>query len=102
MGSTPVASGSKLPVWPALLASNRFLTRCKAWLDDNPRGLLSRKIPFTERPRLRLRANANDLRCPQADHLDRSPVVLTLRNQSVLKDADLDDHFHQTKRLIWE
>lgn len=99
-----MASGSRLPVCPALLASKRFLTRCKAWLDDNPWGLLSKKIPFTERPRLRLRANANDLRHPQADHfrLDQSPAALTLHNQSALKDADLDGHFHQTKRLALE
>ena len=90
-----MASGSKLPVCPALLASNRFFTRCKAWLDVKPLGLFSKKMPLTGRPRLRLRANVNDLRCLQLRYLVFDQYLeWTLHNQLALTGAALYDRFH--------
>src|SRR5688572_24921828 len=45
MGSTPVASGSRLPVWPAFSRPNTRRTRCTAALELSPRGLSSSRIP---------------------------------------------------------
>src|SRR5687767_7166967 len=48
-GSIPVASGSKLPAWPAFSAANKRLTRCRARFDDSPKGLSSSSSPKTSR-----------------------------------------------------
>src|SRR3954471_10341364 len=44
-GSRPVAKGSRVPVWPALRAASRRLARASAWVDENPGGLSSSRIP---------------------------------------------------------
>src|SRR5690606_13489386 len=44
-GSRPVASGSRLPVWPAFSARYRWRTRCRAWFELSPRGLSSSRRP---------------------------------------------------------
>ena len=48
-GSTPVASGSRVPVWPAFSARSNHLTFCKAWLLESPSGLSSSSTPCTGR-----------------------------------------------------
>src|ERR1700679_3668269 len=45
MGSNPDASGSRDPVWPALRALNRRLTRATAAAELSPTGLSSRRMP---------------------------------------------------------
>src|SRR6478735_9997370 len=52
-GSKPVASGSRLPVWPPFSARNRWRTRCRAWLDDRPCGLSSSRMPSSPRKTVR-------------------------------------------------
>src|SRR5262249_47090919 len=47
MGSMPVASGSRLPTWPALSTPSVRRTRCSAALDDRPSGLSSSRIPLS-------------------------------------------------------
>src|SRR5688572_12056404 len=49
IGSIPVASGSKLPAWPALAAAKSRLARCNARFDDSPNGLSSSSSPNTSR-----------------------------------------------------
>ena len=49
IGSMPVASGSRLPVCPALAAANKRLARCNARFDDMPSGLSSKSSPNTSR-----------------------------------------------------
>src|SRR5579862_3713552 len=44
-GSMPVASGSRLPTWPALMRPKSRRTLCRAALEDSPRGLSSSTIP---------------------------------------------------------
>jgi flagellar M-ring protein FliF len=44
-GSTPVARGSRLPVWPALAALNNLLTFCRLLLEVSPCGLSRTNIP---------------------------------------------------------
>ena len=44
-GSTPVASGSRLPVCPTLRAPNSRFTRCTASLELKPAGLSSTTTP---------------------------------------------------------
>jgi CO/xanthine dehydrogenase Mo-binding subunit len=46
IGSMPVASGSRLPVWPAFSRRNMRRTRCTAALELRPRGLSSSSIPW--------------------------------------------------------
>src|SRR5690606_15772555 len=48
-GSTPVASGSRLPVCPAFSALSSQRTFCRAWLELMPRGLSSTRMPLTLR-----------------------------------------------------
>jgi hypothetical protein len=50
-GKTPVASGSKLPVCPALLASNNRLAICNDLFELCPAGLSNIKMPLIARPR---------------------------------------------------
>src|ERR1700738_4087241 len=45
IGSMPVASGSRLPTWPALSARSMRLVFCRAALDDKPDGLSRSRIP---------------------------------------------------------
>src|SRR5690606_35594920 len=52
-GSTPLAKGSRLPVWPAFSALSSQRTFCSAALEVKPRGLSSRMMPLTLR-RIRL------------------------------------------------
>ena len=52
-GKTPVANGSRLPVWPALAAPKRRLACWSAAFDDMPVGLSSTNRPSTCRPFLR-------------------------------------------------
>ncbi len=47
IGSRPLASGSRLPVWPALRARNALRTRCRAAFELIPSGLSSRTMPST-------------------------------------------------------
>ena len=54
MGSTPVASGSSVPAWPAFCAWKARRTRPTAWVEPRPSGLSSTTQPLTGRP-LRLR-----------------------------------------------
>jgi hypothetical protein len=49
-GRTPVASGSRLPVWPALAAPNRRLARCRAWLELSPRACRATECPTRAGP----------------------------------------------------
>src|SRR5215813_450369 len=49
MGSTPVASGSSVPAWPAFLAANARLTTDTAWVEVMPTGLSSTTQPSTLR-----------------------------------------------------
>src|SRR5262249_17019371 len=49
MGSTPVASGSRVPAWPAFLAEKARLTTDTAWVDVMPIGLSSTSQPSTLR-----------------------------------------------------
>ena len=49
IGSNPVASGSRVPVWPALSAWYRRFARCSAALDDRPFGLSSSSTPSMRR-----------------------------------------------------
>ena len=48
-GSSPDASGSRVPVWPAFSARNRRLAFCSASLLDRPTGLSSSSTPCTAR-----------------------------------------------------
>src|SRR5690606_39832955 len=57
-GSTPVASGSRVPVWPAFSARSSHLTFCKAWLLERPSGLSSSNTPCTGRRCTRARGAA--------------------------------------------
>src|SRR5215475_6219764 len=45
IGSMPVASGSRLPAWPALAPWNSRRTRCRDAFDESPSGLSSSTIP---------------------------------------------------------
>src|SRR6185503_1544880 len=53
MGSTPVASGSRVPAWPALRASNSRRTALTACVDVMPAGLSSTSQPWIALPFLR-------------------------------------------------
>src|SRR5580700_1588687 len=55
MGSTPVASGSRVPPCPALAAPSRRRTAPTAWLELMPKGLSRTSQPWIGWPR-RLRA----------------------------------------------
>src|ERR1700730_6605488 len=55
MGSTPVASGSRVPPCPALAAPSRRRTALTAWLELMLKGLSRTSQPWIGRPR-RLRA----------------------------------------------
>ena len=46
----PVASGSRLPAWPAFSRLNRRLTRCNAWFDDEPARLVEQQHARTRLP----------------------------------------------------
>src|ERR1700739_3262659 len=46
IGSMPVASGSRLPAWPAFSPAKSRRTRCSAPLEERPRGLSSSRIPL--------------------------------------------------------
>ena len=48
-GNTPVAKGSKVPVWPAFSARNNHLAFCKASLLEMERGLSNNNTPCTGR-----------------------------------------------------
>ena len=65
-GNTPVASGSKLPVWPALFASNKRFTTCSARFELPPSGLSNTTMPCMCRPFCFLRATLSYCR-RQAD-----------------------------------
>src|SRR5579862_7170631 len=45
-GSMPVASGSRLPTWPALSAPSARRVRCSAAFEERPSGLSSSRIPL--------------------------------------------------------
>jgi len=61
MGKTPVAIGSKLPVWPAFAAPYKRLTCWSAPFDVIPAGLSSSNMPSSGRPFPFLLANAATL-----------------------------------------
>src|SRR5579863_2665256 len=46
IGSMPVASGSRLPAWPAFSPPRRRRTRCRAAFEERPCGLSSSRIPL--------------------------------------------------------
>src|ERR1700689_4579037 len=50
MASTPVASGSSVPAWPAFWASKIRLTAPTAWVEVTPSGLSSTTQPWTGLP----------------------------------------------------
>src|SRR5580658_10542469 len=47
IGSTPEASGSSVPAWPAFLALNRYLTCATACVEVSPTGLSRQTQPLT-------------------------------------------------------
>src|SRR6516164_1901413 len=51
MGRSPVASGSRVPPWPALAAWNRRRTAPTAWVEVMPAGLSRTSQPSTFSPR---------------------------------------------------
>ena len=59
-GSSPLAKGSSVPVWPAFCAFRRRRAFCKALLLDKPTGLSSNKTPSIFKP-LRRRPNYSPL-----------------------------------------
>src|SRR5258708_5901032 len=49
IGNSPVAKGSRVPVWPARSAWYSHLTRPSALVEDRPSGLSRRKTPVSGR-----------------------------------------------------
>src|SRR5262249_3452489 len=73
MGSTRVASGSSVPAWPALRASNSRRAAPTACVDVMPAGLSSTSQPWMALPFLRraiedLRVRGNEHRRMQREH----------------------------------
>src|SRR3990172_11192457 len=102
IGSTPVASGSSVPAWPAFCALNRCLTRPTALVEFSPCGLSRMSQPLTGKP-LRCRAMVDVLMCRELEH---DPEKLqTFRTRSCVKDRDLErnhDSLQMDFALVFE
>src|SRR6185437_16492119 len=87
IGSTPVASGSSVPPWPALAASSRRRTAPTAWLELMPEGLSSTSQPCTGWPFLFIFVGRLLARLPALLRLGLGEVALDLRPVQQLVDA---------------
>src|SRR5512147_2065773 len=95
-GSSPEASGSSVPAWPAFSAPSRRFTACRTALELGPTGLSSSRTPSSLR-----RIGRRPLALGRDDAVDQARETVAALDRRVVDEAQFGRrvHLHAVREL---